>query len=146
MCRRPMYFRGFQKVKDQWDDDAYDEKCSDVYGQAIDAAVEDAFEMSEAFPKWSRRIMKDLKEELEEIESTYNFLRSRDVSNEDIEYVLFETDDYFSDRHLDRSFWLDEPPKEFATRYPKLGGVTRGGKRCRAREDMWATFSFVVVL
>ena len=146
MCRRPMYFRGFQKVQAQWDEDSYDEKTSDVYGQMIDATTEQAFEMAETFPKWRRRIMKDLMDEIKEIESTYNFLKSRESSSDDIEYFLFETEDYFSDRHLDRCLWIDEPIKEFATRYPKRAGGTRGGKRARALEDEWATINFVIVM
>jgi len=141
-----MYFKGFQKVQEQWEEDAYEEKCADAFGAAIDEAFDDAADMAGAFgPKMGRRIMKDLIEDIRDIESTYNFLKSRDVASEDIEYVLTETDDYFSDRHSDKCEWIDEPVKDFATQYPPRKASARGATRCRALEDEWATLNFVIV-
>ena len=82
--------------------------------------------------------MQQCLDELKDIERTYNFLKSQEVASEDIEYVLFETDDYFSDRHANKCEWLDEPPKETATRYPRLEvGKVAGAKRGRALRDLF---------
>jgi len=142
-----MYFRGFHKVREQWDDDAWETKCADAYSVAIDEMIEEGFDFAKNFgPKTQKRILKDLITDIKEIESTYNFLKSRDVASEDIEYVLTETDDYFSNRHADKCEWIDEPEKEFATRYPgRIAGIA-GGARCRALEDEWATLNFILVV
>jgi len=139
MCRRPIYFKGFHKVRDQWDEDSYDTKCGEVLGQAIDECFEEAQEMIEYFgPKFRRQIMGDIMNDIRDIERTYNFLKSRDVDSGDIEYILLETEDYFSDRHKDKCEWLDEPPKELATRYPHLKtGAPSSSTRHRALKDLF---------
>ena len=89
-------------------------------------------------PKFRRQIMGDVMNDIQDIERTYNFLKSRDVDSDDIEYVLLETDDYFSDRHMDKCEWLDEPKKELATRYPRLKtGAPSSSTRRRALKDLF---------
>jgi hypothetical protein len=145
MCRRPVYFRGFAKVREEWDDESWDYKCTEAYGAAIDECLEEALEMADHFgPKMGRKILKAAIEDIRDIEKTYNFLRSRDVASEDIEYVLMETDDYFSDRHLDKCVWFDEPTKAFATRYPVIARSSKGGKRARALADEWESLTFYI--
>jgi len=142
-----MYFRGFHKVRDNWEEELWENRCADAYGQAIDEMFEDAVDFASGFgPKMARRIMFDLVADLKDIERTYNYLKIQNVSSEDIEYVLMETDEYFSDRHADRCFWINEPVKKFATRYPQLETSSRGGKRCRAPVDEWYTVNFVLLL
>ena len=143
MCRRPIYFKGFHKVREQWDEDSWEHKCAEVYGQALDEAFEEAQEFGAAFgARVYRRILRDLIDDYKDIERTYNFLKIQNVANEDIEYVLMETDEYFSDRHAKRMHWMDEPRKELATRYPFIGLSSKGGKRCRAQPDEWSTLTF----
>ena len=147
MCRRPMYFRGFHKVRDEWDEELWENRCADAYGQAIDEIFEDAVDFASGFrPKMAQRIMFDMISDIKDIERTYNFLKSQEVSSEDIEYVLMETDEYFSDRHADKCFWIDEPVKKFETRYPQFKTNSRGGKRSRALEDEWCTLNFLLIL
>lgn len=146
MCRRPMYFKGFHKVRDEWDEELWENKCADVYGQAIDELIEDAMEFaSEVGTRLARRILFELAADVKDIERTYNFLKKMDVSSEDIEYFLLETDEYYSDRHVDKCLWFDEPVKKFKTRYPMRKDGVRGGKRCRALEDEWCTLQFIIV-
>lgn len=145
MCRRPVYFRGFTKVQEQWDEESWDTRCTEAYGAAIDECLEEGLELAEAFgPKTARRILNITMEELRDIESTYNFMRSRDVSSEDIEYVLMETDESYSDRHMEKCEWIDEPQKAFATRYPVIARSGKGGKRARALADEWETLTFYI--
>ena len=146
MCRRPMYFKGFHKVRDEWNEDAWESRCADVFSEAIDYAFEDAQTMAEVFPpRWRSQIMSDLMEDLKDTEKTLRFLKSEDVTSEDIEYVLLGSDDYYSDRRINKVWYVDEPPKAFETKYPWLGQNRSGAqKRVRARMDPWVTVSFYV--
>jgi hypothetical protein len=146
MCRRPLYFRGFSKTREEWDEEAWEIRCAEAYSEAIDECIEDALDFASNFgPKMARRILLSVREDLCDIERTYNFLKAENYGSDDIGYVLMETDEYFSDRHLNRVRWVDEPRKEFATKYPGFGtGSARVGSRCRALEDECATFSFVI--
>jgi hypothetical protein len=141
-----MYFRGFHQVRDQWDEDAWEDRCAEVFSSVIDETLEEGFEFASHFgPKGQKRIMRDLITEIRELERTYNFLKIREIASDDIEYVLTETDDYFSDRHANKCEWIDEPAKDFVTRYPTRKASARGAARCRALEDEWATLNFVIV-
>lgn len=91
-------------------------------------------------------VMKELKTEMIRLERTYNFLKSEEVSSETIEEVLIYSNDYYSDRSINRWTWYNEPRKEFATKYPELGGGVRTGKRGRALEDVWAEMSFYIIV
>ena len=41
MCRRPIYFKGFHNVRDEWDEVAWENRCADVFSAAIDQRVEE---------------------------------------------------------------------------------------------------------
>lgn len=143
MCRAPIYFKGFHKVRDGWNEEAWENRCAEVFSQAIDECFAEAQDFAESFPeRWRGRIMKDVLEDFIDIEKTYRFLKNEGVSSEDMEEVFY-WGDYYSDRHMNKYGYLDEPPKSFASRYPiveKSGG--KGFKRVRARQDPWATVSF----
>lgn len=142
MCRAPVYFKGFHRVRDQWNDEALDNKCTEVFGAALDERFAEAQEFAESFPpKWRSRIFKELVEEFVEVEKTYRFLKNEGVGPEDMDEVFY-WGDYYSDRHMNKYWYLDEPRKELASRYPWLGQNSRSGKRVRARADPWVTVSF----
>ena len=144
MCRRPIYFKGFHKIKDEWDEESYDTRCSEILGEAFDAAFEEALEMAEYFgSEFKDEIMNDLIEDFQNIESTFNCLINQDVHEDDIEYVLFETGEYYSWRRFAKRRWIDEPLKETATRYPHIkAGSRTSSKRSRALADQVETFTF----
>ena len=146
MCRAPIYFKGFHKIRDQWDEDAWETRCSEVLSESMDACIAEAVEMAEMFPRHRNEIIGDSIEDLRDIERTFRFLKADGICSEDIDYVLNETTDYYSDRHLNKVRWLDEPPKEWMTRYPNPGEAQRCGKRSRAPMDDWACLSFVVLI
>lgn len=147
MCRAPIYFKGFHKVREQWDEEAWETRCAEVLSEAIDECVAEAVEMAEYFPDDFRpQIIGDAVNDLKDIERTFRFLKAEGIAAEDIEYVLMDTVDYYSDRHLDRVRWLDEPPKEWFTRYPVQNAAHRCGARARALMDDWCTVNFVVLL
>jgi len=47
MCRRPMYWRGFHKQRDQWNNEAYEIKLGELFSENIDSYVEEALESLE---------------------------------------------------------------------------------------------------
>ncbi len=146
MCRKPIYFKGFHKVRDQWDEDAWESRCAEALGNAFDECIAESLEMAEAFPKKYRsQIMSGIVDDLRDIEKTYRYLKSEGIAAEDIEYVLMECEDYYSDRHIDHIRYLDEPVKEFASRYPCVTKFSSASPcRARARQDPWCTISFFI--
>lgn len=101
---------------------------------------------SEVIALYRKYRFKQLMKEVIRLERTYRFLRSEDVSTEDIEDVLLWSDEYYSDRKINKWEWYDEPAKEFMTKYPNTAVGTKNGKRCRAREDPWAEMSFYILV
>lgn len=144
MCRAPVYFKGFHKVREEWNEDAWEEKCSEVFSQALDESFAGAQDFAESLPpRWRGRIMRDVLEDFIDIEKTYRFLKNEGVSSDDMEEVFYYGD-YYSDRHMHKYWYLDEPRKEFASRYPIVEKSTKGFKRARARQDPWVTLSFYI--
>ena len=145
MCRAPIYFKGFHKLRDQWNEDAWETKCSEIFGQAIDECFEEACEFAESMPlKWRGRVFNDVIEDFIDIEKTYRFLKNEGIDPADMEDV-FVYGDYYSDRHMNKYMYNDEPVKNHASRYPKsTRGGGRCGKRARARQDAWATFTLMI--
>lgn len=127
-------------MRDQWDEDAYDTRCSEILSETIDRALNQAREMSEYF---GQDILDEVTEDIADIEKTWRFLRSEDVCSDDIDYVLNETDDYYSDRRIDKIWYIDEPPKDIVTRWASTTG-SQPAKRVRARVDPWSIISFYV--
>jgi len=132
MCRAPIYFKGFHKVRDQWNEEAHDNKCTEVFGEAIDACITQAFEYAEAFPKrWRPMILRGIIEDVKDLERTYRVLMNYGADPEEIDDAFYY-EDYYS-----------EPPKDLAPRRADRGGA-RCGKRARARQDPWATFTLII--
>lgn len=145
MCRAPIYFKGFHKVRDQWNEEAWDNKCDEVFGQALEDCFLEAQEYASLLPlNYQHRIIHTVIEDFMDIEKTYRFLKNEGVTADDMEEVFY-WGDYYSDRHMNKYWYLDEPSKNLATRYPEIGkGAARRGKRVRARQDPWMTFTFVI--
>ena len=43
MCRRPMYWKGFHKAREQWDQEAYEIKSGEVFIQSVEDYATEAF-------------------------------------------------------------------------------------------------------
>ena len=143
MCRAPIYFKGFHKVRDEWNEDAWENKCADVFSEALDERFAEAQEFAQAFPpKWRSRIFRELIDDFVDIEKTYRFLKNEGVDHEVMEDAFY-WGDYYSDRHMNKYSYLDEPLKESV---PAVQSRSRGKgfKRSRARQDTWATFSIYI--
>jgi hypothetical protein len=188
MCRRPIYFSGFHKLREKWDEDAWETRCAEVLGEALQERIDEFLEVIEEdceilaeqdnneTATWvavdmldtdemnfldeaeefetKREVIalyrnykyRELMQEVIRIERTYRFLKSECVSSETIEEILLYSDEYFSDRGIDKWVWNDEPQKEFATKYPGREGGARTGKRSRAREDPWSEMTFYIIV
>jgi len=147
MCRKPIYFKGFHAFEEAWSEEAWENKCADFYSRAIDESFEESAEMAEAFPRWRKKIMRSLIEDIIDIEKTYNFLKFWNVNAEEIEEILLYSEEYFSDRHMRKCGWNDEPVKKWATRYPQITGSTHvSGKRNRARVDPFEQFTIYLLI
>ena len=137
MCRAPIYFKGFHKVREEW--------AVEVFSQALDECFAEAQEFAESLPpRWRRNIMRDVIDDFLDIEKTYRFLKSEGISSEDLDEVFYYGD-YYSDRHMNKYWYMDEPTKKFETRYPHIGkGRVGAQKRVRANQDTWFTVSFYI--
>lgn len=120
MCRRPIYFKGFHAVRDKWDEDSMEIKCNEVLNSTFDAQIEEGFEMARLVSKRYRRVILDgITEDLITTERMFRFLKFDGCTADEIDYLLNDTDYYFSDRNVDKYMWDDDPVKEKATLYPK---------------------------
>jgi hypothetical protein len=145
MCRRAVYFKGFHAVRQQWDEDAWDHKCGEALETAMMECISETFELADNFKqKYRREIMEELMDDLKGIEKTYRFLKYEGIAAEDIEYILLDTDDYYSDRKINKFYWLDEPVKDRATLYPYVEKSGPKSARCRALQDEWATMNLLI--
>ena len=138
-----MYFKGFHKARDAWDEEAYETRCTEILAETMETCIQEAFEMAEYFPrKFRKEILAGTIGDLREMEKTFRFLKSEGLYPDDIDYVLNETDDYYSDRRIDSCKYIDEPTREAAPRCPaRTAG--RAGRRVRARQDPWFTVRFI---
>ncbi len=145
MCRRPIYFKGFHKVREEWDEEHWRERCADVVDEYRTERIEEALEIRGEFgPIWEGFISRQLMDELKELDRTVRFLMDESISPEWIEYVLFETDAYYSDRNVGKWYWDDVPMQLPATRYPKVEkSGAKGVRRVRAQQDLF-TFVFLI--
>lgn len=147
MCRRPMYFKGFHQARDAWDEEAYDTRCSEILSDSMDACITEAFEMAEYFPnKYRKQILEETITDLADMERTFRFLKYEGLSADDIDYVINDTDDYYSDRHINHFRYIDEPVKEWSSRHPGSSTASRFGARSRARQDAWFTVSLIYLI
>lgn len=146
MCRAPIYFRGFHKVRNEWNEEAWDTKCTEVFGAALDECFEDACDFADGMPrKIARQIFRTLIEDFKDIDRTYRVMRSEQCDPEFMEDVFYAQEMY-SDRHLDEYIYFDDPITEKATRYPALKLTPRSGARQRASEDTWFSLGLFLLL
>jgi hypothetical protein len=146
MCRRPIHFKGFAAVREEWNEEHWRNACAEAADEYRVSRIEEIFEMAQVFgPRWRRVIMGELMDDLKEIDKTTRFLMSEGYDAESIDYVLFETDSYFSDRNVGKSKWIDEPVKQLETRYPKVTkSGAKGARRARAPDDQFETVTFLI--
>lgn len=107
MCRRPIYFRGLRMLRKQWDEISWREKADEYFAEAFDYI----FEINEGLPKYF------LIDDLRDLESTYQVLIEDHADLEEIEYIMYDPDEYyFSIRRFGRE--RDKPYIDFIPETP----------------------------
>lgn len=136
-CRRRLYFKGMYKMREKWEEEAYEAKVGDVLSRAIDESIIEEIEMDreyrEVFGEGDADLSEMILDDIKAMERTCRFLKSEDVHQDDIDYVLRETDDYYSDKCLNSKNEFREkprgrPPPRKDTRAPRHRN-TRGRSR-----------------
>jgi hypothetical protein len=97
MCRRPIYFKGFHRVEEQWNKDAWETRCSEAFDQSVEDVMENLREMLVQWPPefhafFKRTAMRELKKN----ERMFSSLKEGGFDSEEIDYLLNETDFYFT--------------------------------------------------
>ena len=97
MCRRPIYFKGFHKVEEQWNMDAWETRCSEVFEHSVEDVMQNLKEMLVAWPQefhafFRRNAMRELKKN----ERMFSSLKEGGFDSEEIDYLLNDTDFYFT--------------------------------------------------
>jgi hypothetical protein len=147
MCRRPIYFKGFNKVRAEWDEEHWHNQCLDVIEEFRTELISNAFETVAMFSRKKLRAfyLENLMDDLKDLDRTTRQLMDEGVTSNWLEFILFETDDYYSDRHVGKWSWTDDPVKPFETKYPKMGkSSAKGTRRCRAPADQFGVVMFLI--
>lgn len=120
MCRAPIYFKGLWRKREEWACEAYEEKTDGIFGEAWEECLNTGMANIEEFlkyiPKGGRRVMRryhleELMDDLTNLEKTHRFLKNEDLDEDDLDYVLKYTDDYFSDHSLNSKNQGREVPR-----------------------------------
>jgi len=90
MCRKKLYFKRMPIKK--WALEADEEKRNSVFVETVEEIYELA--VTRELP------IRHLRQMIVDIETTFRAMKEYECSPEDIDYVLNETDDYYSDRKI----------------------------------------------
>ena len=97
MCRRPVYFRGFHKVRVDWEIDSWYEQCQQLFGDRFDAELEATVYLGQlcGLKRFSPKSMREL-------ESTFECGLIDGLLVDEMDYLLNESGAYFSVRRFNR--------------------------------------------
>ena len=97
MCRRPIYFRGFHRVEEKWNEDAWETRCSEVYDQLVDGALDYLRETLDSLPEELHGFfLRNAMRELRHNERMFVALKQSGCASEEIDYLFNDTDFYFT--------------------------------------------------
>jgi hypothetical protein len=97
MCRRPIYFKGFHKLEEQWNMDAWETRCSEVFDNSVEDVIQNMQEMLILWPqKFHAFFKRNAMRELKKTERMFFSLKESCYASEEIDYLLNETDFYFA--------------------------------------------------
>jgi hypothetical protein len=114
MCRAPIYFKGFYKIREQWEDESYETRTNEIFNLCLEEAINEEHNQDRAFKEAFGEEFKTVPlhlRDLEHIEQTFTYLKSECLHHEDIDYVLNETDDYYSVRGMNAKNQHREKPR-----------------------------------
>ena len=126
MCRRPIYFKGFHKVEDQWKMDAWETRCSEVYDQLIEDAMQDLQFMLSIWPKdYHAFFLRKTMREFRKTERMFSAMKESFYDSDEIDYLLNETDFYFTKALGSSSYEPAIPRREKAPYKPVVHKAMR---------------------
>ena len=84
-------------MEEQWNEDAWETRCSEVFEHTVDDAMDYIRETLDTLPKefhpfFLRKTMRELKKN----EKMFSSLKESGFASEEIDYLLNETDFYFT--------------------------------------------------
>ena len=92
-----MYFKGFHRVEEQWNEDARETRCSEVYEQLVEDTMENLQGMLIQWPpEFHAFFLRNAMRELKQNERMFVSLKQSGYASEDIDYLFNETDFYFT--------------------------------------------------
>lgn len=124
MCRRKVHYRRMPTRK--WREEAFENKLSEIYQESFEELIEDLA----TFYKTNIRL-----DEVANLEKTYRAIKNVVTDTDELDYVLNETYDYYSDRrvHLEKRGGYSEFGGYWYPIQKHNGARTRSGTRTRAR-------------
>jgi hypothetical protein len=97
MCRRPVYFKGFHKIRQDWEFDSWYNQCQEVFGETLDAYLEASLDFAKLFG-----IKRIKPRSVIDLESTFHCTLMEGLFPDDVDYVLNESGIYRSSRLFNR--------------------------------------------
>ena len=82
MCRSPLYFRGFYKIRNKWNQEQQEKQFNEIYEECVDDIMENSF-----LPLY----------DLESLERLYNRIKDDIETPEQLEWMLENYIDFFDE-------------------------------------------------
>ena len=84
-------------MEEQWNEDAWETRCSEVYDQLIEDAMQDLQFMLTIWPKdYHAFFLRKTMREFRKTERMFSALKENCYESDEIDYLLNETDFYFT--------------------------------------------------
>lgn len=99
MCRQPIYFRGFHVVREEWEYESWENKCTDIFNKSFDDIIESTEIFMEKFPKemkpyFARHAMNELRR----IECVFRVSMCEGFDPDEMDYLMNDIEYYISER------------------------------------------------
>ena len=114
MCREPMYFKGMKKLKDEMEEDRFDERCTELFKEAIDDLFED-WEMellelrkAEIPPRMFKFFLGDIMDDIRDAEKKIQVMREQGWDIEDMRCIL----EGWKFQYKEKFNWVNDPTKD----------------------------------
>ena len=114
MCREPMYFKGMREVKNDMEEERFEEHCAELFTEALEDIFED-WEMellelrkAELPPRMFKFIMNEMLDDLLDAEKKIHVMREQGWDIDDMRCIL----EGWEFQYRQKFDWVDPPPKD----------------------------------
>jgi hypothetical protein len=98
-------------VEEQWNEDAWETRCSEIFEHAIEDAMQDLQFMLTIWPKdYHAFFLRKTMREFRKTERMFSAMKECGFASDDIDYVINETDVYFA--NPEKVYIVDSPVYE----------------------------------